>query len=59
MKNSTTLIILNALFFAAAMLVAAYWATSKTEGILVNNFLIALWFASNAYISKGKNNKCG
>ena len=57
MKNSKTLVIVNALFFAVAMLIAAYWIETKEQGLLVNNFLIALWFACNAYITQQKN-KC-
>jgi hypothetical protein len=58
MKNSKTLVIVNALFFAAVMLIAAYWTESNEQGLLVNNFLIALWFASNAYITQRRSKRC-
>ena len=57
MKNATKLIILNAIFFACAMLIAAYFSSSKEQGLLINNFLIALWFACNSNLSKGNTKK--
>ncbi len=58
MKNTKTLVIVNALFFAVAMLFSAYWTDSKEQGLLVNNFLIAVWFASNAYITQRRSKHC-
>ena len=59
MKNTKNLVIFNAVIFAAVMLVVAYWTSSKEQGILINNFLIALWFATNGYLSRGNKNSCG
>ncbi|MBV1910896.1 MAG: hypothetical protein KUG78_16470 [Kangiellaceae bacterium] len=49
-SNKQSLVIFNAIFFAAVMLLMAYLFPKEQNGMMINHFLIAVWFSVNSYL---------
>ena len=58
-QNNQRILILNAMFFAGLMLLMAFLFPKEEYGLMINHFIIAIWFTANAYLSKqGCSKKC-